>query len=176
MNSASYPIVRAFTSIATTILMGIALLFAPMPSQAADAVIGEVVGFQDATGKAVFLHDFKGKPVLINLWASWCAPCIKEMPSLAKLQQDYAAKGLVVVTISEDDTMGDALAFFKKAAITNLTPYFDKGHGVWTALQTRGLPTTVLVTREGKMVQRIEGPVDWQSPKVTAIVEEITGK
>jgi thiol-disulfide isomerase/thioredoxin len=163
----SYPIARLFTSIA----IGLMLLGVQDNARAGDT--GEVVGFEDQAGKTFFLHDFKGKPVIVNLWATWCEPCIKEMPSIDKLQNDYAAKGLVVLTLCEDDTLADALDFFKKHNITHLTPYLDKGHGVWTAIQARGIPTTVLINTNGVMVQRIEGPVDWQALQLQPILNQI---
>ena len=182
MNSVSYPIVRAFTSIAACIILLCAGVEAraagpaPTPALPAAPVPGQIVGFENTQGKALFLHDFKGKPVLINLWATWCAPCVKEMPSLAKLQKDYAATGLVVIAISEDETMPDVLAFYKKNSIIGLEPYLDKGHGVYTALTPRGLPTTILVNRDGVMVQRVEGPVEWQAPQALSVLTQILKK
>jgi thiol-disulfide isomerase/thioredoxin len=169
MRFASYPIVRAAASIA----VGMSLICSAASVQAKDAPEGQVVGFENAQGKVLFLHDFKGKPVLINLWATWCIPCVEEMPSLSKLQQQYASKGLVVIALSEDDALSSAAAFYQKAGITNLAPYLDKGHVIWAALQARGIPTSVLITPNGDMVQRIEGPVDWQSAKVQSIVAQI---
>lgn len=168
MRPAFYPILRAFTSLAVGIF---ALCVAPQVR--AEEPAGEVVGFQDASGKTLFLHDFKGKPVLINLWATWCAPCIQEMPSLAKLQQDYASQGLVVLALSEDETLNLATDYYKKAGITNLTPYFDKEHAVYVALNTQGLPTSAIISAHGQILQRIEGPVDWQSPKVHALIDAV---
>jgi thiol-disulfide isomerase/thioredoxin len=168
----SYPIVRAAASIAVYII----LLGAHANALAADDNTGGVVGFEDGQGKTLFLHDFRGKPVIINLWATWCEPCVAEMPSLAQLQQDYAAKGLTVIALSEDESLDKPLAFYKKMNISALAPYLDRGHAVWLALMAHGVPTTVLVTREGQMVQRIEGPVDWQSAQVRSLVGEITGK
>jgi thiol-disulfide isomerase/thioredoxin len=151
--------------------VALAFLTAPAGGGAQDAMGGQVVGFQDAQGKTVFLHDFKGRPVIINLWATWCAPCVEEMPSLAKLQQDYAAKGLAVIAISEDASMDAELNFYKNHGLTGLTPYFDKGHAVYVALDTHGLPSTVLVNSRGQMIQRVEGPVDWQAPQVKVIID-----
>lgn len=169
MNCASYPIARLFTSIAVCLT----LLCAHVQVRAAEPAAGQVVGFEDGNGKTVFLHDFKGRPVLINLWASWCEPCVKEMPSLARLQQDYANKGLAVVALSEDDAMDGVKAFYAQYHLAALAPYFDKGHGVYAALQPRGLPTTLLISRDGVMVQRIEGPVDWQSPEAAQVLKVI---
>ena len=169
MRFASYLIVRTVASIAVS-----ALLLAAGPAMAQST--GNVVGFQDSGGKTLFLHDFKGKPVIINLWATWCEPCIAEMPSLAKLQEEYAAKGLTVLALSEDDTIDYPGAFYKAKKISSLPTYFDKGHAVWTALQARGVPTTILVTRGGDMVTRIEGPVDWTSPQVKAMIDQLISK
>jgi len=152
----SYPIIRAFTSIAIVA----AILCSSLPATAAEGV---AVGFQDMKGNTIFLHDFKGKVVVLNLWATWCAPCIAEMPSLVKLQQQYKYKGLVVIALSEDDKLADAINFFKSKSISALAPFFDKNHVDYLALKPRGLPTTLIVNRKGEAVKRIEGPVDWQS-------------
>jgi thiol-disulfide isomerase/thioredoxin len=151
--------------------MVLALLCTPASGSAQDLQDGKVVGFVNEQGKTIFLHDFKGKPTLVNLWATWCAPCVQEMPSLAKLQKEYAPKGLQVVAISEDGSMQDALNFYKKAKLLDLVPYYDQGHTVYVALGVQGLPTTILVNSYGQMVQRIEGPVDWDAPQVRVIVD-----
>lgn len=169
MRYSCYPIVRTFTSIAVAIM----LLGAPMATGAQDAQGGQVIGFLDDKGKTWFLHDFKGKAVLINLWATWCAPCVQEMPSLAKLQQDYANKGLIVLAISEDDSIDAPLNFYKNHSMTNLTTYFDKGHGVLVALNSHGLPSSVFVNKSGQMIQRVEGPVDWQAPQVKVLIDAL---
>lgn len=169
MRFASYPIVRTVASIAASVML-------LLPGMAVSQSTGNIVGFEDSAGKTLFLHDFKGKPVLINLWATWCAPCVAEMPSLAKLQEEYAAKGLVVLALSEDDSIDYPLGFYKMKNITSLPTYFDKGHAVWLAIEARGVPTTILVTPEGNMVERIEGPVDWTSPQVKRMIDQILNR
>lgn len=178
----SYLIVCGLTSI----LVWPAASFAqPAPAAAAPAIQAppagaaeksEVVGFQDSKGNTFFLHDFKGKIVIINLWASWCAPCIQEMPSLGKLQQAYKDKGVVVLALSEDDTIAQAVNFFKNHPESGLAPLLDKNHGVWLALQSRGLPTTMIVDKHGNAYKRIEGPVNWQSPAIAQILATLTSQ
>ena len=163
-----YPIARTFTSLAVAALV----CLAGTRSLAQEALGGQVVGFQDASGKTLFLHDFKDKAAVINLWAVWCGPCIKEMPSLGKLAQDYKARGLEVITLSEDDNISQAVDFFKKNDLA-LVPYLDKGHAIYTALGAQGLPTTIIVSKGGQMIQRIEGPVDWQSKPLQDIIEAL---
>jgi len=175
MRLVSYPIRHAFTSAA----LGVFLLAGALaPSSLARA--DEVVGFQDARGNTVFLHDFRGRVVVINLWASWCAPCIQEMPSLALLQSEYAKKGLVVLALTEDTTMAPALHFYDAHNIHNLTPFLDPGHKVMMALQARGIPTSVLVSRSGQASARLEGPINWQSvdiySKLDKLLSEILAK
>ncbi len=144
----------------------------PVPSASEGQLITAVVGFQDMKGNMLFLHDFKGKAVIVNLWASWCGPCVQEMPSLARLQQQYKDKGLVVIALSEDDSPEIASKFYSAHAITGLAPYFDKDHAVMTALAARGLPTSLLITRSGQAaLQRIEGPIDWQAASFKPTIE-----
>jgi thiol-disulfide isomerase/thioredoxin len=174
MRPISYPIRLAFTSIAIA-----SLYLAMFPSLQPQAYAANTaaanaklfrIGFMDTQGKVRFLHDFKGRPVVINLWASWCAPCVEEMPSLSTLQQDTRAQGLVVIALSEDDSMAQAVAFYKAHGITNLVPFFDKQHLAWLALtqnvpaSERGIPITMLISRNGTTLKTYAGPVNWQTP------------
>lgn len=164
----SYMIILLFTSVA----VGPAFLYVAV-AKAESPAMPSAIRFEDVHGNSVSLNDFKGKPIIINLWATWCQPCIEEMPSLAKLQQDYGAKGLVILALSEDDSLSLATHFYQKKNIAGITPYLDKDHKVWAALQTRGIPTSVFISSEGKVTARIEGAVDWQSPKVQALLSQI---
>ena len=167
MRFASYPIVRAFTSIA---VVHYALLCASLQVCAAEPAAGQIVGFQDAKGKVLFLHDFKGKPVLINLWASWCAPCVKEMPSLAKLQQDYGRQRALWSSHCRRTIPWRMRPISTPRTASPPSPLIStKATASGRRCIRAGCPT-VLVTRDGKMVQRIEGPVDWQAPQVQAML------
>ncbi len=148
-------------------------MFLSAVSSSALAADLETVPFEDATQKQFTLEDFKGKTVILNLWATWCGPCIAEMPSLAKLQQDYKEKGLVVLAVSEDDMLSDAVNYFKNARFSGLPSFYDSNHGMMQALSSRGIPTTVLIDAQGRKVQVLEGSIDWQSPEAIKEIDAL---
>lgn len=120
------------------------------------------ISFEDAKGNPVRLADFRGKVVLLNIWATWCGPCVEEMPSLAQTARRYASQGLVVVAVSEDRGGLDVVrSFFDKHSLSGLDIYIDKSTKLGSALHANGLPTTVMIGRDGKEIGRIEGGEDW---------------
>jgi thiol-disulfide isomerase/thioredoxin len=127
--------------------------------------------FTDAAGKKLTVASFAGKPVLLNLWATWCAPCIKEMPTLDALA---GAKGgsLTVLTVSQDFKGKEAVApFFAKAGYKHLQPYLDTDAALSTGLGTN-LPTTILYDSAGKEVWRTTGGMDWAGAQAAALIAE----
>ncbi len=146
---------------------------APVKPMEGKTVGGKAVGFQDERGNTFFLHDFRGRIVILNLWASWCAPCVRELPTLAALQQEFKSRGVVVLAVSEDDKFSDAVQFYHRLGIRGLTPFLDQGHLVWLALHTRGIPISVMIDRKGRQFNRIEGPIDWHSDKMRAYLTKI---
>jgi thiol-disulfide isomerase/thioredoxin len=130
--------------------------------------------FSDGTGKSVTIADFKGKPVLVNLWASWCAPCVKELPTLDKL----AASGKMEVLAVSQDTGPEAsvAAFLKEHGIAALKPYHDEKMGLSGALGPDVvLPTSILFDANGKEVWRYVGDLDWTSPVAAKLLAEAHG-
>ncbi|WP_318245970.1 TlpA disulfide reductase family protein [Sphingomonas sp. R647] len=128
-------------------------------------------GFLDPTGKPVTLAAFRGKPLLVNLWATWCAPCVREMPTLDRLAVREKDK-LQVLVISQDlDGAAKVTPFFEKAKFTALQPYLDPdvkfstGYGV-------NLPTTILYDAQGKEVWRVSGDMDWDGETAAAWIAE----
>jgi len=129
------------------------------------------VSFADLKGNWVALADFKGKLVLINLWATWCQPCLKEMPSLEKLQAAQADK-LIVAAISEDRGGSQVVEpFVAKLGLDKVTIFLDPKSAVGHAFSTRGLPTTLVVDAEGRLVGRVEGAAEWDSEKMAAALQ-----
>ncbi|MGE5501573.1 MAG: TlpA family protein disulfide reductase [Ignavibacteriales bacterium] len=145
------------------------LVVTKTPAPAPDVV------FTDASGKSLTLADFKGDVVLLNVWASWCAPCKEEMPTLAKLQGAYAAQPVKVVTLSvdKDDDLPKAREMI--AANPPLALYRDPAFRMAFALQPalKGFPTTIVFDRKGREVARLEGAADWSSPEARALVERL---
>jgi thiol-disulfide isomerase/thioredoxin len=130
------------------------------------------VAFQDAGGATVSLAQFKGKLVLLNVWATWCAPCVHEMPSLDRLQQQRGGDRFAVVTVSEDRNGEKAVGdFFDKNAISSLPRYVDPGADISRALNLHGLPTTLLIGSDGKEIGRYEGIADWSGPEAQQLID-----
>jgi len=130
------------------------------------------VGFRDADGGDVDLASFRGKPLLVNLWASWCAPCVRELPTLDRLAA--ARDGdLSVVAVSQDMAPHSSVkAFLEEHGIANLGAFHDPEMGLTSALDVRIMPTTVLYDSAGKEVWRFIGDLDWASAEATKLLAE----
>lgn len=132
------------------------------------------IAFQDASGKTLHPADFKGRVVVVNLWATWCGPCKIEMPTLARLQAAYAGKPVTVAAVSTDDDKALAEA---KAFIAGNAPLAYYGGGSKLAFQISppvgGFPTTVIFDRSGKEVARMSGEADWSSPEARAVIDRL---
>lgn len=128
------------------------------------------VSFTAPDGRRATLADFRGRPVLVNLWATWCAPCVKEMPTL-----DAAARALAgrvpVIAVSQDMKPAKAKAFLAERRFGALKPYLDPELGLSLALEAN-LPTTILYDREGREQWRVTGDRDWSSAETLALLGE----
>ena len=128
--------------------------------------------FQDGAGKPLKLSDWKGRVVLVNLWATWCAPCRKEMPDLSKLEKELGSDQFEVVAISVDRKGAEAsAAFLKETGVDNLKLYIEPSTRIVNDLKSAGLPATLLIDREGRELGRILGPADWASPEAMALIK-----
>jgi thiol-disulfide isomerase/thioredoxin len=128
--------------------------------------------FNDPDGGETSLKAFAGKPTLVNMWASWCAPCVKELPTLDRLAEAQAGK-LNVVAISQDDGPHASVeAFLKTHKIATLGSYQDPKMGLSGALGAEVLPTSVLYDANGREVWRYVGDQDWTSPAAAKLVAE----
>lgn len=122
------------------------------------------VGFKDGKGKEIRLADFKGRVVLLNIWATWCPPCRHEMPALDRVQGRLGSKDFEVLALSTDRAGMHAVeAFFKDVGVKNLRLYIDQSSAAIDTLAVVGLPTTLLIDREGREVWRNVGPAEWDS-------------
>lgn len=126
--------------------------------------------FTDAGGKKRSLADFRGKPVLLNLWATWCAPCVKEMPTLDALAAREGDK-LQVVTISQDFEPAKVAPFFEKAKFRKLQPFIDSDLAFGTQLGVN-LPATILYDPQGREVWRMLGENDWAGEAAAKLIAE----
>jgi thiol-disulfide isomerase/thioredoxin len=122
----------------------------------------EDVIFMDKNQKNVNLDDFKGKLVILNFWATWCAPCKEEMPSLDDLQSNTKLNNLKIfpINIGQEDISKSA-SFFKELNIKNLNIYIDAPVTLAKKLSLRGVPTTILFNKQGKEFARIIGSIDF---------------
>ena len=121
--------------------------------------------FVSAGGNTVRLQQFAGQVVVLNLWASWCAPCVREMPSLNALAA--RASDLAVVAVSMD-VQGPQVAteFFKRKGLNHLDAYHDPDGQLMRALGVYGLPVSVVIDRDGRVAATIQGEVDWNAAAV----------
>jgi thiol-disulfide isomerase/thioredoxin len=124
--------------------------------------IYENVIFKDKNQKNVDLYDFKGKLLILNFWATWCAPCKKEMPSLDNLQSNIKLDNLKIfpINIGQEDISKSEL-FFKELNIKNLDIYIDAPITLAKKFSLRGVPTTIIFNKEGKEFARIMGSIDF---------------
>jgi thiol-disulfide isomerase/thioredoxin len=132
--------------------------------------------FQDASGKDKTLADFRGSVVLLNLWATWCPPCIREMPALNALQQRLGSDDFKVVAISQDRG-GAAVAgkWLSSNGFTALPLYLDPTASVGRTLESPGLPVTLLIDRQGRELARLYGPADWDSDDMITKLRQLGG-
>ena len=127
--------------------------------------------FVDRADKPTTLAAFKGTPVLVNLWATWCAPCLAEMPALDRLAAREKGK-LVVLPLSQDMEGWRAVdKFFAPGKFPALTPYLDQPTEWALAVEAKGLPVSILYDAQGKEVWRVNGPLEWDQPEVAALLE-----
>ena len=122
-------------------------------------------------GKMLSLEDLQGKVVLVNIWGTWCAPCIKEMPSLDRLQALRGGEDFQVLTISIDTTPEMPDKFFKNNGILHLEPYYDETFAIMGQLRLRGFPTTIIYNRNGREIAFLEGDAEWDSGEALALID-----
>ena len=122
------------------------------------------IRFQDAAGKPLTLVGFRGKVVLLNIWATWCVPCRKEMPALDRLQQKPGGPGFEVVALSIDHSPQAVREFYHQYGMKSLALYVDPSGEAASALGAIGIPTTLLVDRAGREIWRRVGPAEWDAP------------
>ena len=140
-----------------------------------EATAAPTFAFQDAAGKPVRVADFKGKVVVLNLWATWCAPCVAEMPTLAKLAAAYQGKPVTVATVSVDSPKDVEKA---KAFIARHPPlafYGDPEMKLPFAFkpQAMGMPTTIIYGADGLERARLSGGADWSGADARAVVDRV---
>ena len=127
--------------------------------------------FQAPDGSIVRLSDFTGKPVLVNIWATWCAPCIVEMPMLDELAVREKDRLKVLVVSQDIQGAEKVVPFFARGDFRELEPYIDPENGLSFGFGSGLMPTTVLYDSQGKEVWRVIGAMDWDGAKAAALLE-----
>jgi thiol-disulfide isomerase/thioredoxin len=164
----------AFWALAAWLIAGPAAAQAPSPNLLLFDVPKPVAAldFDDGEGQARSLADFKGKVVLLNIWATWCIPCRKEMPALDRLQATLGGPDFEVVPVSIDRGGRDTVAkFYAEAGIRNLAMYIDASGQAVRTLGAVGLPTTLIINRGGDEIDRIIGPLAWDAPEIVEFLQ-----
>ena len=133
------------------------------------------VKFKNPDGGDFDLGKFKGTPVLVNLWASWCAPCIKELPTLQQLEQAQAGEGaLGVIAVSQDQApQGSVEAFLAERDLGRFAAFHDPEMKLTDALKIQVMPTTILFDAEGRELWRYVGDLDWTGPEAAKLLAEL---
>jgi thiol-disulfide isomerase/thioredoxin len=135
------------------------------------------VRFVDGDGGNRSLSDFRGKVVLLNVWATWCVPCRKEMPILDRLQNTLGGADFQVVALSIDRKGLDVVRkFYGEIGIKHLAVYVDRGGRAVRDLSAAGLPTTLLIDRAGREIGRLVGPAEWDTPEMMAFIRRQIGQ
>lgn len=139
------------------------------------------LAFKDASGADKSLADWRGRTVLVNLWATWCVPCRAEMPALDRLQASLGGDDFSVVAVNVDVRNPErAAAFLDQIGVKNLPLYSDPTLAAFNALKRRGLliglPTSILVDKRGCRLGVVEGPAEWDSVEARALIEAARGK
>ncbi len=129
------------------------------------------VSFLNADGEQVNLKDWRGKVVLLNLWATWCGPCREEMPMLDRLQKELGSDNFEVVALAVDKAgLEGAGKFFQKINVENLRIFVDPTARAGTKLRAVGMPTTILIDAQGREIGRLVGPADWESDDAKRLI------
>ena len=134
------------------------------------------IRFVDRNGRSLSLHDFAGRPILLNLWATWCVPCRKEMPSLDRLQAKFDPSRFLVLTLSVDrGGVPQVERFYQQLGLKSLGVYVDRPAQALQDLHAPGLPITLLVNERGQEIGRKIGPAEWDAPQMVSVLRERLG-
>lgn len=128
------------------------------------------VAYVDAEGEEVRLSDYRGQVILVNFWATWCGPCVEEMPALDRLQAELGGEDFQVVTVSLDRGMEEVIDFFERMELENLPIIHDSNLASFSRIQTPGLPTSILYDRQGREIGRVTAPAEWDSEDAETLI------
>ena len=134
-------------------------------------------GFVNGDGADLSLADFRGKVVLLNVWATWCVPCRREMPTLDRLQARLGGPDFHVLPLSIDRGGAEVVRrFYDEIGLKHLGVYVGAERATMSDFGVIGLPTTLLVSRDGKEIGRLVGPAEWDSPEAVSLFRSVVAK
>lgn len=133
------------------------------------------VSFYGPDGTAVRLTDVQAKPILlVNIWARWCAPCVRELPSLQQFMQHYSGKiQVVAIAYEEGQKPQDIATFLKNRGLSDFAAYVDTGGDLTRSLGLRGVPTSFIVGKNGQILYRLDGDADWMSDQTLSFFDSL---
>ncbi len=169
-----------FLGVLASCTVAFALTFSA-PAKADDRYILDItspqafpdIKFKDFNGKTMSLSESKGKLTIVHFWATWCAPCVDELPELNEIQKKYEVIGLKVISISLDGDNNKAKVetFLKANKIDSLKPYLDIDTDAFKASKAKGMPTSFFINNQGDRIAISEGKLDWLDPKTFGFLE-----
>jgi cytochrome c biogenesis protein CcmG, thiol:disulfide interchange protein DsbE len=128
----------------------------------------------DGSNRVRTLADYKGKVVILNVWATWCAPCIYEMPSFERLHRQIADTNLAIIAVSIDDVVGvDSVFKFARGLGVTFEILHDSAHAIDRDYQVTGYPETFVIARDGTIRKKWIGPLDWSAPQNVRLVRDL---
>lgn len=134
------------------------------------------VEFQDEDGKPITLTYWSGKILVLNIWATWCGPCVEELPSLDRLAATLPSDRINIVAVSQDKAGASVVRpFLAKLNLLNIRAFVDPLGRLSRELGVRGMPTTVVFSEEGAVLGRLEGPAVWDSPEFVTAFQKLAG-
>jgi thiol-disulfide isomerase/thioredoxin len=134
------------------------------------------VTFEDAWGRHHTLAEFRGRPVILNLWATWCGPCVRELPALGRLAQTMGPRIAIIAVNAGRDSGAETRAFLVTHGAGALAAYRDPHLALMTAFGTQGLPFSVVVDARGDEIARASGPLEWDHPASIAYFSRLAGR
>lgn len=132
--------------------------------------------FVNKNQQQVNLNQFKGKPLVVNFWATWCPVCVKKMGTLNRFAEKFQANGGEVLAISQDSGgLSTVQSYYARNGYKNLPIYLEPSGQLSNAFGVQGLPTSIFIDAQGKEVGRLEGGVDWENPAITELIQQYFG-